>query len=127
MSPVQIQMQLGQGDIVVLELHGRLSRDGWMDNRDPIAVACGDDVFSRKVMLSLANSNYLDSTGVDWLLVSDQKFKDAGGKLVFHSASRTTCDFLKMMRMHLVLDLVPDEVTARDKLTNYRNGSQTHA
>ena len=127
MSPVQIQMQLGQGDIVVLELHGRLSRDEWMDNRDPIAAACGDDVFSRKVMLSLANANYLDSTGVEWLLVSDQKFKDAGGKLVLHSASRTTYDFLKMMRMHLVLDLVPDEATARARLSNYTNGSQTNA
>lgn len=123
MNPVKIQMQLGDDDIVMLELHGRLSRDGWMDAADPISAICGDNIFSRKVMLNLSDANYLDSTGVEWLLVSNEKFHAAGGKLVLHSASRMTSDFLKMMRMHLVLDLVADEATARARLTNSNNGA----
>ena len=127
MNPVQIQMQLGDDDIVMLELHGRLSRDAWMDSRDPIASVCGDNIFSRKVMLNLSDANYLDSTGVEWLLVSNEKFQAAGGKLVVHSASRTPNDFLKMMRMHLVLDLVSDEATARARLTGADNGTHKNA
>lgn len=123
MNPVKIQMQLSEGDIVVLELHGRLSRDGWMDSMDPISAYCGDKIYSRKVMLSLADANYLDSSGVEWLLVCNEKFKSAGGHLVLHSASRLTFDFLKMMRMHLVLDLVSDETEARARLMNSSNGT----
>ena len=98
-----------------------------MDSRDPIASVCGDNIFSRKVMLNLSDANYLDSTGVEWLLVSNEKFQAAGGKLVLHSASRTTNDFLKMMRMHLVLDLVSDEATARARLTGADNGTHKNA
>jgi anti-anti-sigma factor len=110
------------GDVVVrVELVGRLSHDGWTADFDPFAELIGADVYSRRVLLNLQRSNYLDSSGVSWLLESNQRFQKAGGTLVLHSASPITAQFLKMMRMDLVLTLVSDEAAARQKVNGHEH------
>src|SRR4029077_16070227 len=121
MNPIDMRIVESGQDVVRVELVGRLSHDGWTEDFDPFAELVGDDVYSRKVLLNLQRSNYLDSSGVSWLLDSTQRFQKAGGALVLHSASPITTQFLKMMRMDLVLTLVPDEAAARQKVNGHEH------
>jgi anti-sigma B factor antagonist len=104
-----------EGGFVRLELVGQITRSDWPADYDPLVELCGRDVHSSKVLMNLSQANYLDSSGVSWLLACNKRFKEAGGSLVLHSISPLTMQFLKLMRMDLALTLAPDETTARQK------------
>jgi anti-anti-sigma factor len=99
-------------DVVQLETSGTVSRDGWGMGTNPIEQACGPDIYSKKVLLSMATCRYLDSTGVEWLLRCHKRFATAGGMLVIHSVAPVVGQILKMMRMELVLNLAENEAQA---------------
>jgi len=118
---IDLRLQESDTQYVRVELVGRLSHDGWPVGFDPFAELMGDGVYARKVLLNLGRSSYLDSSGVSWLLDSNKRFQEAGGALVLHSAAPLTAQFLKMMRMDLVLTLVPDEAAARQKANGHEH------
>lgn len=71
-----------------------------------------DHGYDSDVLLSLAETEFIDSSGLSWLLECHQKFSQAGGKLVIHSVPPSVMDTLMMMRLELVLHLVADENAA---------------
>jgi anti-anti-sigma factor len=103
----------GEGELVRLESSGVVPRDGRNGDGNPIEQICGPQVYSRKVLLSLASCRYLDSMGVEWLLRCHKRFATAGGTLVIHSVSPVVGQILRMMRMDLVLKLAENETQAR--------------
>jgi anti-anti-sigma factor len=113
--PVDLRLLRPEAGFVRLELVGRLSRDGWPAGYDPFCELCGRDVYCGKLLLNLSKSNYLDSSGVAWLLAANKRFHESGGVLVLHSATPMTTQFFKMMRMDLVLALAVDETAARHR------------
>jgi anti-anti-sigma factor len=113
---IDLRMLRPEGGFVRMEIVGRLSRDAWPANYDPFVELYGRDVYSCKVLINLSKANYLDSSGVAWLLSANTRFKENGGFLALHSGSLMTVQFLKMMRMEQVLRLAPDESAARELL-----------
>jgi anti-anti-sigma factor len=120
-NSIDLRILESESDVVRIALVGRLSHDGWPADFDPLADLIGGDVYGKSVLLDLARSNYLDSSGVSWLLESNKRFQQAGGALVLHSATPLTTQFLRMMRMDLVLLLVTDEAAAREKLNGHQH------
>lgn len=125
MSIIDLRMGRPEGGFVRMDLVGRLSRDGWPQGYDPFADLYGKQVYGQKVLVNLSRSNYLDSSGVSWLLASNKRFQEGGGALVLHSAQPLTLQFLKMMRMELALNIVSDEAAAREKATLLAAATQT--
>jgi anti-anti-sigma factor len=105
-----------EAGFVRLELVGQITRSDWPAEYDPLVELCGRDIHTSKVLLNLSQANYLDSSGVSWLLACNKRFKEAGGTLVLHSISPLTMQFLKLMRMDLALTLATDEAAARLKV-----------
>jgi anti-anti-sigma factor len=118
---MEIKIVRYEHNIVRIDAVGKISRDGWAINREPLAELFGEDIYRHVVVLSLANSDYLDSTGVEWLLTAHKRCLRAGGKLVIHSAKPMMQQILKMMRMDLVLNLAPDEERAREMMQGVLN------
>jgi len=114
-NTVGLRMLRPEGGFVRMELVGQLTRSGWPTDYDPMVELYGSGVHSAKVLLNLSQANYLDSSGVSWLLACNKRFKEAGGCLVLHSISPMTMQFLKLMRMDLVLTMAADETAARLK------------
>jgi len=115
-QPMEVKLQRGEGDLVRIEVSGKISRDGWTAHYDPLIEVYGPNIYPQKVLMNLSNSIYVDSTGVEWLLSCHRRFKEAGGIMVLHSAGAATLQLLKMMRMDRVFHLVPDEAAAKRKL-----------
>jgi anti-anti-sigma factor len=113
---VELKQLSSEGEILRVETLGKITRDGWPPNYDPLVECCGDGLYDRRLLLNLENSGHIDSTGVEWLLEANKKFTQRGGAMVLHSAKPMITELLRMMRMQLVLHLAADEQEAKEKL-----------
>jgi anti-anti-sigma factor len=111
---MEVKVVRYDNDVVRVDVLGSITRDGWPTQREPLAGLFGEEIYRQTVLLNLSNSNYLDSTGVEWLLIAHKRFSVAGGKLIIHSAKPVMQQILKLMRMNLVLNLAADEEKARE-------------
>lgn len=126
MSTLDLRLKRNDGDVIRIDLQGRISRDGANAHTDPLSEVYGVDVYAKAVLLNLAGTTYLDSSGVDWLLSCQKRFQKHGGKLVLCSPAPVTQQFLKMMRLDLVLTVASDEAAGR-ALLQTQNGESSHA
>jgi len=78
----------------------------------PLEALLGPDGFGATVLLDLAKSLYIDSSGVGWLIQCHRHFEKAGGKLVLHSIPPMVNHCFRVLRMYDVLHIAPDETAA---------------
>lgn len=61
---------------------GQISQSRFGGATDPLADLLGPDGFKRKVLLDLDRVDYIDSSGIGWLVGSHRRFNEGGGQLV---------------------------------------------
>ena len=113
---MELRQVEGANGIRQLETHGNITRDGWAHDYDPFTQVVGSDAYDKSTVLNLEHSDYIDSTGVAWLLTSTNKFRQHGQQLVVHSPKPMVAQLLKLMRMHLSLHIAADINEALKKL-----------
>jgi anti-anti-sigma factor len=79
---------------------------------NPLDTVLGPDDYAGTVLLGLARSPYIDSTGVGWLIQCNARFQRAGGHLVLHSISPMINHCFRVLGMYDVLQIVDSEATA---------------
>jgi anti-anti-sigma factor len=100
------------------DLIGNLTASSWAQHEGDLLVRqYGGDVYTKKVMVNMAKTLHVDSTGIEWLLTCHKRFDQQGGKLVLHSVTPATQRIFQMMRMHLILNMAPNEDAARSLFT----------
>lgn len=95
-------------DVLQLQMVGRVVRSVTTPSFKPIIDLLGERGYARNVLLSLAETEYIDSSGLSWLVVNHRRFKEAGGRLVFHSIPPTVFETMRVMRFDLVLNFAND-------------------
>jgi len=70
----------------------------------------------RPLLLDLGAADFIDSSGLSWLLMWHKRYACAGTKLVLHSISPMVFDVLRMMRLDSVFNVAADENAARAML-----------
>ncbi len=73
----------------------------------------GPNCYSRKILLDMQHTPYMDSSGVGWLVNLHKHCREAGGMLVLHSIPPSIMSILKLLRMDRHLNMVEDEQAAR--------------
>jgi anti-anti-sigma factor len=63
-------------------------------------------------LLDLAGIDYINSTGLSWLILAHQRLARAGGRLVLHSLSEPVAATLELVNLTSLLCVVPDEAAA---------------
>lgn len=99
-------------DVVRLQAVDRVIRGDPSPDLAEISDLLEEQGYARPVLLSLADTEFIDSSGLSWLLECHQKFCEAGGRLVIHSVPPSVMDTLMMMRLETVLNLVENETEA---------------
>ena len=112
MTLLQIRVH-SEAEFLKVDFIGQLSREGWPLGFDPFIEHCVENVFASQVLVNLSQLNYWDSSGLSWLVVSNERFQNAGGALILHSASSLTRRFLELTRLDKVLQIAADEPAAR--------------
>jgi anti-anti-sigma factor len=111
-----------ENDVVLLRTEGRITPDLFSGDTEPLQGLCGPEIYGQKVLLSLDGSEYINSSGVGWLLVCHKRFREAGGMLVLHSIPKVVNNVLRLLRMDQVFQMANDVEEARAKL----NGESSH-
>jgi len=99
-------------DVVRLLAEDRVIRGDPSPDLGEITDLLAERGYGCRVLLNLTDTEFIDSSGLSWLLECHQKFSEAGGTLVIHSVPPTVLDTLKMMRLELVLHVAEDESAA---------------
>ena len=86
----------------------KLSRDA-----DPLqAAAGGPQVYGRTVLLNLEGADYIDSSGISWLLVCHKRCVQLGGRLITHSVPPAVMKMLEIVQMPKIMAFAADEAEA---------------
>jgi anti-anti-sigma factor len=103
-----------EGQLIHVSCAGDVSQRWLAPGEDPWITALGPAGYGRKVLLSLEKANYMDSSGVGWLLGSHKRFRQAGGNLVLHSVPPLVNPVLQMLRLDLIVPTADNEAAARE-------------
>lgn len=109
---MNLRIQSNADNAIYMALNGRISQlsSAVQDNEFQKLLEEAD--FSRSVILSLAETDFIDSSGISWLLATDKRFKQSGGKLVLHSLPLDVQHVFGLMRLNKVLNVTTDEEQA---------------
>ncbi len=92
---------------------GRIVQAGVSPFADPLAEAIKDRSYRRCVVIDMTDVEFVDSSGISWILNCHKRFREAGGQLVLHSCLPTVTNILRVLKMDQVLTLADDEDAAQ--------------
>lgn len=110
---MEVHLSFENDATVLVRVKGRITQQDFAESEDPLEARYGPGIFTRKILLSLEESDYMDSSGVGWLLRCNKRCREAGGRLVIYGTPPLVLNMLRMLRMELVLTLAKDAAAAR--------------
>jgi anti-sigma B factor antagonist len=89
------RITLGEASVVVRDVINNLMSNG-----------------NKKILLNLAEVNYIDSSGIGVLVSSFTSVRSHGGELKLVNTSKRIRDLLQITKLHSLFDIKDDEATA---------------
>jgi anti-anti-sigma factor len=99
--------------ILHIECAGQAVLPDFQEADNPLTLLLGPEGYARKVLLDLDRVQFLDTTGVTWLLSSHEHFRRGGGKVVLHSLPAQARRVLRLLRLDHLLTVAPDAAAGR--------------
>jgi anti-sigma B factor antagonist len=97
--------------VTIVDINGRITlgdETGLLRDTVRQLVAAG----KKKIVLNLANVDYIDSSGVGELVGSFTTVRNAGGELKLLNLTKKVHDVLHVTKLYTVFDIKDDEFTA---------------
>ena len=99
------------GDVTVLDMSGKITLgEGSVTIRDGVREVLSGG--STKILLNLADVNYIDSSGIGELVSALTAVKNAGGQLKLLQLTKKVQDLLQITKLYTVFDIFDDEAEA---------------
>ena len=99
------------GHVTILDIDGRIVLgDEIHDLREAVRDLIKQD--KKKIILNLANVDYIDSSGVGELVGCFTTLRNAGGELKLLNLTQKVQDVLHVTKLYTVFDIREDEFTA---------------
>jgi anti-sigma B factor antagonist len=99
------------GDVCVLDLSGRITLgEGSAYLRQTLREMVGKG--NRKILLNLADVDYIDSSGIGELVSGFTTVRTAGGELKLLNLTKRVHDLLQITKLFTVFDVHSDERSA---------------
>ncbi len=97
--------------ITILDLSGKIVLgEGSVTIRDAVRDVLAKG--SNKILLNLADINYIDSSGIGELVSALTAVKNAGGSLKLLQLTKKVKDLLQITKLYTVFDIYDDEAEA---------------
>ena len=110
---MQLSIESEDGNVAQVAAKGRVTQTSLSGAGNPLLDLLGAGAFSKTVLLNLTGAEFIDSSGVSWLLSCHKECKKAGGKLILHSIPQIVTNVLKVLNMQLVLNLADNAQQAQ--------------
>lgn len=110
-----MRLTLVESGPVVMHLacEGQVTQNDFEPGSDPMEKALGPGCFTRRVIINLQKTTYVDSSGISWLIVSHKHFLQGGGRMVLFGVPPMVDHVFQLLKMPLVLHIAPNEAAAR--------------
>lgn len=116
---MQLTTVSDDGAVLRVKVKGQVTQNELSSSQDPLKALLGGD-YTRRVLMDLSEANFLDSSGVGWLLSAHQQFRASGGVMALHSIHANSRKVLKVLKMELVLHLFDNEASALEFVQSYK-------
>jgi anti-anti-sigma factor len=103
------------GELVTVHCEGDINQI-YFQIGNPLEKILGCLTFARKVILNLEKVNFLDSSGLSWLVACHKRFKEQGGRMVLCAIPPRIFQVLQFCRMDQLFQITEDEFAARSVL-----------
>ena len=104
------------GGIAHLKVKGRVTQKQVQSAADVLTDRLGHEVYKGKVLLDMRDADFLDSSGVSWLLIAHKRFREQGGRFVLYAVAPMVLNVLKVLKMQLVFELADNYDEALKKV-----------
>lgn len=99
------------GDVTIIDSEGRITLgEGAINLRDTIRNLASNG--HKKVILHLADTSYVDSSGIGELVSGFTTLRNQGAKLKLLGLTKRVQDLLNSTKLYTVFDVYDDEATA---------------
>lgn len=95
-----------------LSLAGRISQTAVGGQDAQLTQQLGVENLNQKIMVCLQQTDYIDSSGIGWLLAADKQIRDSGGQLILYSLPLDIQHVFGLMKLNSVLKIAKDKVHA---------------
>ena len=120
--PVRLQIHTRhEGDVTIVDMTGRITLGEGSTALREMMRQLADQGF-KKILLNLHNVGYIDSSGLGELVKAYTTVRGCGGHLKLVNVSERVNDLLQITKLHLVLEIEPDEASA---LQSFRTTTAT--
>ena len=111
-TPIRMQLHRRQiGDVTIVDISGRITfTDGSAALRTLVRESL--DEGHRNILFNMSAVGYIDSSGLGEVVKSYTTVRSNGGQLKLVAVSGRVLDLLLMTKLHLVLEIDPDEASA---------------
>ena len=82
---LELSVQADEPDFLQVQCAGDVSLPNFRPEHDPLVKLLGPQVYSRKLLLNMEKTNFLDTSGVSWLISCQEQCHHAGGILVLYA------------------------------------------
>jgi len=109
---MELTILSSDNDVVRMRLSGEVVQATLPGLSERIETLLGSEDYRRRVLLDLAQTPFIDSSGLGWLLALNKRFRESAGMLVLHSVLPMVLDVIRVMRLDRVLHVVEDQQAA---------------
>lgn len=110
---MKFTQQSASGGSACIACSGPITQIELTRNKDPLQELLGQDFYSRPLLLDLHKTDYIDSSGIGWLLNVHKRFLQDGGVLVLHSVPPVVHQVVQLMRLDKILNIQSDLAAAK--------------
>jgi anti-sigma B factor antagonist len=99
------------GEVTIIDMDGRITLG---DGSDLLRELIEEKLRSsrKRIIMNLAEINYIDSTGLGELVSVYRQFKSQGGELKLMNLNKKVSDLLQITKLYAVFDIHNDEAQA---------------
>jgi anti-anti-sigma factor len=100
-------------NLIQISCAGHVTQVNLQAGSDPLSSILSPEDYTHSILIDLNQAQFIDSSGVGWMLKCHKHCKQAGGRIVFHSAPPLVRQTLELLQMGKVLCLAKDAKSAR--------------
>jgi anti-anti-sigma factor len=102
---MKLSIAKDDGQCVHVSVTGQVTQREIDPISEPLQELLGPAAYSRQVRLDLSETNYLDSSGIGWLLKCHKRMREKGGKLTLHAPHPMVANVLKVLKLDRVFNV----------------------
>jgi len=101
---MKLSIAQSEGDEIRIALAGHVTQRELNPLQDPLIDLLGPGGYGKFVRLDLSEADYLDSSGVGWLLTCNKRMKQAGGRLLIERPHPIVANVFRVLKLEKVFD-----------------------